>query len=239
MDEDAAGHAVAVHAGTKMTEEWTHLTDALARHREPGKWVVAVGPTTVMSMLNMGAATEKLPSEAAWRHAEAAPHAPYHTDAEKSAWVYAKARATDAWNRAADTRRLLEAAVHALHLEEDAGTCRTTVGRVVQHMPTVRGLQCMAEGFASTHGATVCARSMCKRLAHVDLPSLHLEDACWCVVTLDFRTSWHVPVLDRAFVSHDAAHARSRAAVGPVASSRGARRASPHAKRRRSSAAGM
>jgi hypothetical protein len=189
--------------------EFEELLSALETHREPGKWVVAVGPTTVVSMFNMSAVTETAITQQsrAWAEHLASGHSGYGelaTDVEKRAWVDAKARGADAWNRGIEAGVPLVAAVGAFHGILDAIAysddpkavgknyySSSKCGRVVRHLPTVKGYLAMAEGFqkGSTDDLEVDASRLAKMvsLVHKKAPALHMTTSCWAVVTLDFR----------------------------------------------------
>ena len=181
---------------------------ACKEHPEEDKWVVAVGPTQVLSMVNMSATTEATITTQSleWAAYLASAHRGYdalRTDEEKRVWVETKARGADQWNRGIDTSYSLVATVSAFHglttlVHSDEPPARgksypTTqkFGRVVRHDDTVKGFFAMGEDFqsGSTADLAVKASRLVPMIAPVQrkAPALHLAASCKRIVVLDCR----------------------------------------------------
>ena len=190
--------------------EFERLMAACKEHPEEDKWVVAVGPTQVVSMVNMSATKEATITTQSmeWATYLASAHRGYgalRTDEEKREWVEHRARGADQWNRGIDTSYPLVAALSAFHglatlahsdEPEARGKSYPTTqkfGRVVRHDEVVKGLVAMGEDFqsGSTADLVVKASRLVPMIAPVQRkgPALHLATSCKRIVTLDCRNN--------------------------------------------------
>ena len=188
--------------------EFERLMSACKEHREAGEWVVAVGPTKVLSMVNLTAATEAMVTKDSmdWAALLASADRTYRelrTDDEKRQWIEHKARGAVQWNRSIESGTPLVAAISAfhgldtlVHSDEEAARGKSypttsKFGRVVRHDLTVRGFLSMGEGFqsGSTTDLAVKASLLAKVVAPLQrkAPTLHMATSCKRIVALDCR----------------------------------------------------
>ena len=186
--------------------EYDALLAHLKKHPEPGKWVVAVGPTMLVSMFNVFTPVliclpSKQAKEVALQRATENASFKGMTFGEKNNFVHEYALALDEDSRVVDSGFFATAAVSAFNglsrLWEESDGINVehshASGQEERHFPTVCGHLSYAADFEL--GSTESLKVNAWRLEMV-LPELHKEATslypaltCWQFVTVDCRSS--------------------------------------------------
>ena len=199
--------------GNKDTKELTYLLNQAREYHAPGLHVVAVGPSTVVSMVTLGRATQQAVSDNARGYAATQAscgnrgYAELTSDEEKRKWVQQLELSVDCFNRGIDSGAFLNGAITVFNgmrgIKYSSQTTkknanfpsRSNFGRCVKVHHVVNGYVSMADQFAkgNTNDLLVDAWRLADNIIAIDesrdAESLFPVLNTWKCVAIDCRKS--------------------------------------------------